>query len=88
MLFRSMAYIYKLGLAYGGNIVEGEREYRSMREETLNAYLASKGAVPAGHAQPSGSGYAAAPVEINTLEDAERIALERIRRGEYNLYND
>lgn len=85
---KDVEYIYKLGLAYGGNIIEGEREYRQLRESALSAYLENKGSVPAGHVQPSGSGFAQAPVRVETLEDAERIAMERIRRGEYNLYND
>lgn len=83
-----IAYIYKLSMAHGGNILQGEADYRELRNAWLSEYLDAKGAVPAGHSVPPTTGYATEPVRIATLEDAERIALERIKAGQYNLYND
>lgn len=83
-----IADIYKLSLIHGGNPLQGEAEFRAMRDRWMSEYLEQKGSVPAAHAQLPVNGHASEPFVIKDYADAERVALERMKLGEYNLFND
>lgn len=70
--------IYALAWQTGGDLLEAEERFRSMRDRFVGSYASEKASVPTGITPPQASAPAQVPEAIPTLDEAHEAAVLRL----------
>ena len=77
----AMNAVYQLAASTGGDLEAAVEVYDALTERIVTDYVARKSAAPgAAAAAPTGAPHSEAPVEITSVDEAHKIAVERVKQ--------